>query len=155
MLAHFPLTSAAPTKIAPYLSFQNNAALWYNTAYVLYYFALEPFAAVSTQSEPPQSLHLLILPLNTHVNQATYLPWAILSQLTVTYFASDPYSTRNLPGPLNGMGSMKMAGLIQLFSWLSQFVGHGAAEGRAPALLDNLLQGELGCWVHLLVLGSS
>jgi hypothetical protein len=76
------------------------------------------------------------------VNQATYLPWAILSQLTVTYFASDPYSTRNLPGPLNGMGSMKMAGLIQLFSWLSQFVGHGAAEGRAPALLDNLLQGE-------------
>lgn len=36
---------------------------------------------------------------------------------------------------------MKLALVVQLFSWLSQFVGHGAAEGRAPALLDNLLQG--------------
>jgi uncharacterized membrane protein YGL010W len=25
-------------------------------------------------------------------------------------------------------------------SWVAQFVGHGAFEGRAPALLDNLLQ---------------
>lgn len=39
---------------------------------------------------------------------------------------------------------MKLALLVQLFSWLSQFIGHGAAEGRAPALLDNLLQGEYG-----------
>ena len=39
---------------------------------------------------------------------------------------------------------MKLALLVQLFSWLSQFIGHGAAEGRAPALLDNLLQGECG-----------
>ena len=26
------------------------------------------------------------------------------------------------------------------FSWIAQFVGHGALEGRAPALLDNLVQ---------------
>ena len=60
MLAHFPLTSDAPTKIAPYLSFQNNAALWYNAAYVLYYFALEPFAAVSTKTVPHENVHSLV-----------------------------------------------------------------------------------------------
>ncbi len=27
-----------------------------------------------------------------------------------------------------------------MFAWIAQFVGHGAFEGRAPALLDNLLQ---------------
>ncbi|KAG7562864.1 hypothetical protein FFLO_01693 [Filobasidium floriforme] len=116
ILAHVPLTSAAPKTIAPFLSFQNNAALWYNSAYVLYYFALEPFGAL------------------------TYLPQAILSQLTVTHLASFPSSTQSLPGPFKGVGSMKLALLVQLFSWLSQFIGHGAAEGRAPALLDNLLQ---------------
>ena len=31
------------------------------------------------------------------------------------------------------------AGLF-IFSWIAQFVGHGAFEGRAPALLDNLVQ---------------
>lgn len=25
-------------------------------------------------------------------------------------------------------------------SWIAQFIGHGAFEGRAPALLDNLVQ---------------
>lgn len=29
---------------------------------------------------------------------------------------------------------------IHVVSWLFQFVGHGAYEGRAPALLDNLFQ---------------
>lgn len=29
---------------------------------------------------------------------------------------------------------------IFAFSWIAQFVGHGAFEGRAPALLDNLVQ---------------
>lgn len=29
---------------------------------------------------------------------------------------------------------------IHVFSWLAQFVGHGIFEGRAPALLDNLVQ---------------
>lgn len=27
-----------------------------------------------------------------------------------------------------------------VFSWIAQFVGHGVFEGRAPALLDNLVQ---------------
>ena len=29
---------------------------------------------------------------------------------------------------------------IHIFSWMAQFVGHGLFEGRAPALLDNLIQ---------------
>ena len=29
---------------------------------------------------------------------------------------------------------------VQVFAWIAQFVGHGVFEGRAPALLDNLLQ---------------
>lgn len=29
---------------------------------------------------------------------------------------------------------------VHVTSWIAQFVGHGAFEGRAPALLDNLVQ---------------
>lgn len=29
---------------------------------------------------------------------------------------------------------------IEILAWILQFVGHGVFEGRAPALLDNLLQ---------------
>lgn len=29
---------------------------------------------------------------------------------------------------------------IHISSWLAQFIGHGIYEGRAPALLDNLVQ---------------
>lgn len=29
---------------------------------------------------------------------------------------------------------------LHVFSWVAQFIGHGFFEGRAPALLDNLLQ---------------
>ncbi|KAF2636080.1 DUF962-domain-containing protein [Massarina eburnea CBS 473.64] len=32
------------------------------------------------------------------------------------------------------------AGGINAVSWIAQFVGHGAFEGRAPALLNNLVQ---------------
>ncbi|THC98514.1 hypothetical protein EYZ11_002022 [Aspergillus tanneri] len=34
-------------------------------------------------------------------------------------------------------------GGIHIVSWLAQFVGHGVFEGRAPALLDNLVQAFL------------
>jgi uncharacterized membrane protein YGL010W len=32
------------------------------------------------------------------------------------------------------------AGAINIVCWIAQFVGHGKFEGRAPALLDNLVQ---------------
>ena len=39
-------------------------------------------------------------------------------------------------------------------SWISQFIGHGVFEGRAPALLDNLIQAlflaPLFVWMEIL-----
>lgn len=29
---------------------------------------------------------------------------------------------------------------VEIFAWIAQFIGHGVYEGRAPALLDNLVQ---------------
>lgn len=29
---------------------------------------------------------------------------------------------------------------VHIVSWIAQFIGHGAFEGRAPALMDNLVQ---------------
>ncbi|CAH1417097.1 unnamed protein product [Lactuca virosa] len=37
----------------------------------------------------------------------------------------------------------KVVLVVQLVSWIAQFVGHGAFERRAPALLDNILQAFL------------
>jgi uncharacterized membrane protein YGL010W len=42
-----------------------------------------------------------------------------------------------------GMDVNYWAGGIHIVSWLAQFVGHGKFEGRAPALLDNLVQAVL------------
>lgn len=39
-----------------------------------------------------------------------------------------------------GMKANYIAVAVHIFSWLVQFVGHGIFEGRAPALLDNLVQ---------------
>lgn len=37
-------------------------------------------------------------------------------------------------------GALKAGIALEVFSWVAQFVGHGVYEGRAPALLDNLVQ---------------
>lgn len=37
----------------------------------------------------------------------------------------------------------KVAVAMQVLCWIAQFVGHGVFEGRAPALLDNLVQAFL------------
>ena len=34
----------------------------------------------------------------------------------------------------------KLAVGVHIFCWVAQFYGHGAHEGRAPALFDNLFQ---------------
>ena len=43
---------------------------------------------------------------------------------------------------------------VHLASWIAQFIGHGAFEGRAPALLDNLVQAvflaPLFVWLEVL-----
>lgn len=43
---------------------------------------------------------------------------------------------------------------IHVVCWITQFIGHGAFEGRAPALLDNLVQalflGPMFVWLEIL-----
>jgi len=56
----------------------------------------------------------------------THIPLAAFTLLTATAFASKP-------------GSVGIAAVVHVSCWLAQFYGHGVHEGRAPALLDNLL----------------
>ncbi|CAE6522939.1 unnamed protein product [Rhizoctonia solani] len=60
------------------------------------------------------------------VGALLYTPQFLLSGLSATAYAHHP-------------DALKVAGFLHAFSWIMQFIGHGVAEGRAPALLDNLL----------------
>jgi uncharacterized membrane protein YGL010W len=53
----------------------------------------------------------------------------VLTLLTATAYAYRP-------------DGMRDAIIIQVISWIAQFLGHGLAERRAPALLDNILGGR-------------
>jgi len=55
-----------------------------------------------------------------------YTPQMVLSLLTATAYSYRTDGIRN-------------AVIVQVVSWIAQFLGHGLAEGRAPALLDNIL----------------
>eukprot|EP00850_Spirogloea_muscicola_P003150 SM000012S25412 [mRNA] locus=s12:978549:979647:- [translate_table: standard] len=44
--------------------------------------------------------------------------------------------------PVSG-SRVQIALIVQVTSWTAQFLGHGLFEGRAPALLDNLVQAFL------------
>ena len=50
------------------------------------------------------------------------------------------YYARVLPTQFPRDVVAKYAGAGNIASWIAQFMGHGFAEGRAPALLDNLFQ---------------
>lgn len=53
-----------------------------------------------------------------------------------------------------GMKANYIAIGVHVFSWIAQFIGHGIFEGRAPALLDNLVQAiflaPLFVWLEVL-----
>ncbi|KAI0254351.1 DUF962-domain-containing protein [Lactifluus subvellereus] len=55
-----------------------------------------------------------------------YTPQAILSILTANAFAQRA-------------DHLHVALLVHVACWIAQFIGHGFAEGRSPALLDNLV----------------
>jgi uncharacterized membrane protein YGL010W len=57
--------------------------------------------------------------------------------LNATYLAS--YNSAALPGIHS---NLRFLTYMHAMSWIMQFIGHGFAEKRAPALLDNLLSGE-------------
>ena len=65
-----------------------------------------------------------------HLNlKLLYAPQMIIIVLTATAFGQDPSHTPAIIA-------------IHVLCWIAQFVGHGLAEKRAPALLDNLLGGK-------------
>ncbi|KAI0637901.1 hypothetical protein C8Q77DRAFT_1047256 [Trametes polyzona] len=85
-----------------YLAFDLNwAGLWvvFN---LIYYYILEPTAALLYTPE-----------------------WLLIG------FSSAAYAYKP--------GAIQLAATIHIISWLAQFSGHFFAEGRSPALLDNLL----------------
>ncbi|KAJ7122732.1 hypothetical protein C8R44DRAFT_621499 [Mycena epipterygia] len=70
-----------------------------------------------------------------------YTPQLILSLLTATAYS-------------HSGSHLTQAGLLHAFSWVAQFLGHGVAEKRAPALLDNVIGAVVLApfFVHLEVL---
>jgi len=64
------------------------------------------------------------------------------------------YYARVLPTQFPSDVIAKYAAAGNVSSWIAQFAGHGLAEGRAPALLDNLFQVLVpmgGLWVMRVV----
>jgi len=72
-----------------------------------------------------------------------YAPQLALSVLTATAFSKSP-------------DHVTQAALMHVGSWIAQFAGHGLAEKRAPALLDNLIGAVVLApfFVHLEILFS-
>jgi len=72
-----------------------------------------------------------------------YAPQLVLSLLTATAYSK-------------GSGHISRAALLHGASWIAQFLGHGLAEKRAPALFDNLLGAVVLApfFVHLEVIFS-
>jgi len=59
----------------------------------------------------------------------------ILLPMIIGWTAYSNHLTSTCPSSANTAGIA-----VEVVSWVAQFVGHGVYEGRAPALLDNLLQ---------------
>jgi len=82
-----------------------------------------------------------ILSATAHA-QLTFLPWSSILYLTATYTYHfpptwAPYSTMFHPT------AVPLAWIVFTAAWIGQFIGHGVFEKRAPALKDNLVQGEV------------
>lgn len=106
-----------------FLIFDLNTSAVVTALYLSYYLILEPVAAVG-----PRSVSQINPPIN-HFDQILYAPQMIFSLLSATAYAYRPDGIRN-------------AIIVQVVSWIAQFLGHGLAEGRAPALLDNVVGGR-------------
>lgn len=70
----------------------------------------------------------LAAPLTPPHGQLLYIPLSAVTLLTATGVSYRP-------------DAMTIGAGVHVVSWILQFIGHGFAEKRAPALLDNLLGG--------------
>lgn len=119
--AIFPAVHVA---FSQYFAFDLNWPALHAAVYILYYFALEPTAAVSAYLRTCRFRSDIIL-----LAQALYLPQMTVSLLTATAFSYTP-------------DALKYAAAIHISSWIAQFIGHYGPEGRSPALIDNLVGGK-------------
>ncbi|KAK0206781.1 hypothetical protein DFS33DRAFT_1471855 [Desarmillaria ectypa] len=123
MGTNLPSTMFPPIHIVfnDYLAFDLNWASVVAGAFLLYYYTLEPLAAV----------RLSLFSLGNgyksfNVSQLLYTPEIALITLSALKFAHRP-------------DHMAIASAFHAFAWIAQFIGHGFAEKRAPALIDNIL----------------
>ncbi len=79
--------------------------------------------------------HFVLVPL---------LVWYLLLDFAFGAVAVLLYSTllilALLVGTMGAGTALTIAGVLHVFSWAIQFLGHGVWEKRRPALLDNLFQ---------------
>jgi 2-hydroxy fatty acid dioxygenase len=125
-LAPFHLPPFGPAYhhvINDYMVFETNYASLMGAVYIVYYLLLEPVAAVSFFVMRPYGVI-------SHLNhKLLYAPQMVVIVLTATAFGQNPSHTPVIIA-------------IHVACWIAQFLGHGLAEKRAPALLDNLLGGK-------------
>ena len=112
--------------LAPYFTFQWLWAIPIAGLYTVYYFAFEPVAAVSQLPQFRDGDILGLMSIN--VVQLLYLPLLSILLLSASPIAATPWG-------------VNMAIWLMVISWVAQFAGHGFAEKRAPALLNNLIGG--------------
>jgi uncharacterized membrane protein YGL010W len=63
----------------------------------------------------------------------------VIGGLTSIFYPALYYLTRETDFSCFGMSNFQIVLLIHVVAWVLQFIGHGAFEGRKPALMDNLL----------------
>lgn len=108
-----------------FLVFDLNWPFIYTSLSFLYYLALDPVATVCFLS--------YFLRSTSHSPQIVQLIYA--PQLALTLLSAIAFSNyQRFP--------LTKAGIIHVSAWIAQFLGHGLAEKRSPALVDNLLSGE-------------
>jgi 2-hydroxy fatty acid dioxygenase len=95
---------------------------------------------------PPIPLASTIPPISlADVGVAVYAIGYILLEpvagvLMLPFHLGVMYYAHTLPTQFPKDVIAKWAGALNVSAWIAQFMGHGFAEGRAPALLDNLFQ---------------
>jgi uncharacterized membrane protein YGL010W len=126
LASQLPVPSLLPIvhyTLGDHFCFDLNWAAIHAGLYVVYYLTLEPVAAVRIVS-------YLLRPivLADRIYQLLYAPQLAVSVLTATAYSKSSDHVFN-------------AAILHIASWVAQFLGHGLAEGRAPALVDNLIGG--------------
>ena len=91
----------------------------------------------SATLSPPRPTTSLCIPVAIDLNLPIPLHRPLLLLLPLL-LAGTAYAN-HLTTHYNPLATYAALG-IHIFSWIIQFIGHGVFEGRAPALLDNLVQ---------------